>query len=733
MKSKNYYRRLDCIRIISCIMVLLYHLNILKGGFLAVCTFFALTGYLSCLSALKNDNFSIKKYYKNRISKIYIPLIAVVFITIILVKIIPGIKWLNLRPESLSVLLGYNNFWQLSANLDYFTRHINSPFMHLWYISILMQFELVFPIIFVLLKKISKSIGKHISTIVVFILLVVSTIIFYYMSKTQDIMLVYYNTFARSFSIIAGVFLALINHKYNIKLAYIFRKIGNIMFNLYAIILILLTLFISSKSSHYALYMILATFVSLRLIEYAVLEESRHGKANKLIVLLSKCSYEIYLVQYPVIFFIQRLSMNNYVKIVIIIILTLIISIILNAILSNKKNILRKVFKYLFIIIVSIFGIYILITEKDTKKEMKELEDKLNENSKMIEKKNDEYLNALNSEKQQWDEVLKEMENEEAAAAEMVKNLPIVGVGDSVLLGTIDELYKKFPNGYFDGKVSRSITGAEDLLVSMKNEGKLADTLILALANNGDYSDRVNKHLMDILGDRQIYWVNAVGADDPKFNDNFKEFAKNYSNIHIVDWVSASKDHPEYFYADGIHLKGDGPKAYADTIFDALCNEYLKEYKSKKEEILNKHEQELKNKIAFYGDEVLINSYTYINKKFSKSAFNTKKKYKFDNLYNDLNSKIENNTLEYKLVFILGKDSNISEEDYKKIIELCKNYKIYICNITDKKLNLSMDNVSVIDFYSDVKKHSNYMLSDKKSLSKEGNKALATKLSKEVK
>ena len=112
--------------------------------------------------------------------------------------------------------------------------------MHLWYISILMQFELVFPIIFVLLKKISKSIGKHISTIVVFILLVVSTIIFYYMSKTQDIMLVYYNTFARSFSIIAGVFLALVHHKYNIKLAYIFRKIGNIMFNLYAIILILL-------------------------------------------------------------------------------------------------------------------------------------------------------------------------------------------------------------------------------------------------------------------------------------------------------------------------------------------------------------------------------------------------------------------------------------------------------------------------------------------------------------
>ena len=56
MKEKKvYYRRLDVIRNISCIMVLLYHLNILKGGFLAVCTFFALSGYLTCMSALKKE------------------------------------------------------------------------------------------------------------------------------------------------------------------------------------------------------------------------------------------------------------------------------------------------------------------------------------------------------------------------------------------------------------------------------------------------------------------------------------------------------------------------------------------------------------------------------------------------------------------------------------------------------------------------------------------------------
>ena len=130
LKKMEHYNRLDYLRILSCIMVLLYHLNILKGGFLAVCTFFVLSGYLECVSALKKDYFSIKSYYINRFKKIYLPLLIVVFITIIIFKLHPFTNWMNLKPESLSVILGYNNFWQLNANLDYFTKHINSPFMH---------------------------------------------------------------------------------------------------------------------------------------------------------------------------------------------------------------------------------------------------------------------------------------------------------------------------------------------------------------------------------------------------------------------------------------------------------------------------------------------------------------------------------------------------------------------------------------------------------------------------
>lgn len=58
--SKRYYFALDVIRIIACIAVLFYHLNFLKGGYLAVCTFLVLSGYLAVLYASKQEKFSFK-------------------------------------------------------------------------------------------------------------------------------------------------------------------------------------------------------------------------------------------------------------------------------------------------------------------------------------------------------------------------------------------------------------------------------------------------------------------------------------------------------------------------------------------------------------------------------------------------------------------------------------------------------------------------------------------------
>ena len=328
--------------------------------------------------------------------------------------------------------------------------------------------------------------------------------------------------------------------------------------------------------------MILTTIISVRLIEYSTIRNQRYAKNNKWFDLLSKESYEIYLVQYPIIFFVQGLPVFDFIKNILVIILVFVMAHLLSGLTNKSKH--QKA-KLLVLTAIIIIGSFVFINQKDYSDEMKELENKLNDNLKVTEQQNNEFLNRVEEEKQEENEEkttnakIVNIEEEKTKIEEKVKQLPVIGVGDSVLLGASDELYKMFPNGYFDGKVSRTISGGKEVLQDLKDQGKLSNTLVLALANNGDYSTKKNESLMELIGDREVYWVNAVLADDPKFNDSFKEFASNYPNIHIIEWDVASKDHSEYFYADGIHLKPDGVRAYVDTIYEAIFNNYWETFK----------------------------------------------------------------------------------------------------------------------------------------------------------
>lgn len=610
MKEKKiYYRRLDVVRNISCFMVLLYHLNILRGGFLAVCTFFALSGYLTCMSALKKQSFSIKSYYLSRLKTLYLPLLIVVFTTIITYRLLPNITWLNLKKETTSVIFGYNNYWQLQTNMDYFTKNVNSPFVHLWYISILMQFELIFPFIFVVLKKLKDKGKESFNFIILFLLTIFTTILFFYMSSTKSIMEVYYNSLARAFSILFGMILALIHFEYKNKFTKFGKINNNIIFIVYLIIFILLSIFVSAESKLFAVFMFITTIISIRLIKYSTINIKESYKFEKLNKYLAKISYEIYLVQYPIIFFMQNLPINMFLKTLLIVFLTFIISCIIHFIINFKDKIKSlQGIKILIIILIITVGTLFLIKEQDHMNEMKELEELLNENSEVTEQKNNAYINTMETEKPEETGINKESETGEKEnnkedilnnqsqtngknnvkkiqnpdtqnqeeLANKVSGIQVVGIGDSVLLGASKELYKKFPNGYFDGKVSRTLSAGETVLKELKSKGKLGNIIILALANNGDYSTKKNKELMEIVEKREVFWINAVGADDPTFNDKFKKFAENYPNIHIVEWDRVSKGHKEYFYADGIHTKDEGIKKYAETIYEAIYNYYSK-------------------------------------------------------------------------------------------------------------------------------------------------------------
>lgn len=730
--SRKYYKNLDLIRFISCIAVLLYHLNILKGGYLAVCIFFVLTGYLSFKSSFSKEKFSILKYYSNRIKKIYLPLLIVVFLTIFATTLIPNHFWLNLKPETTSVLLGYNNFWQIGANLDYFARHANSPFIHFWYIGILLQFELFFPFIYLLLKKLKEKVNKLVPLIISIILSLGFGIYFYINSLDANIMSVYYNTFSRIFSIFFGITLGLIDCYYGfITPKKVKPSLSKFIFYLYILITIILFIFVDSNSSFFSLSMILISIISCRLIVYGTIDDnSKISIFDKIIKSLSSVSYEVYLVQYPVIYVFQDIAMNNILKIILIILIVFGISYLL----KFSFNLKQKSFKFIrvtiliSIILISSLGFYHYIVTKDHTKEMKELEKQLAENERIVEEKQAEYEKVFKENQDNWEKLLNDLEKGEDELEKVVSNLSVVGIGDSIMLGAVNNLYKQFPNGYFDAKTSRTAWVANGIIKNLKNRKKLGEPIIINLGANGDCSDENKVKIINSIGNRKIFWINVTNDKSVNVNKKLNNLAKKYPNLYIVDWYSISKGHPEYFVADRIHLTETGKKAYTKAIYNKIYDVYLKEYLAKKQEIINNHELESKNKLSFYGNSVLLNAFNYLKNDFSNDNFVIDAEFDYIKLKNTLTNEINENKLTKKTVFVFDDTLKLTKTNYQELIDLCNNYELYILTLSEKVYNivneLNKENVKIINFYQEIQENNHYLMVDRVHLSNDGNSAL---------
>ncbi|MBP3707679.1 MAG: acyltransferase [Clostridia bacterium] len=604
-QKKKYFIYLDILRLISCIAVFLYHLNVLKGGYLAVCSFFVISSFLSCISESKRENFSLKKYYISKLVKLYVPLVAVVFVTISFLSLSPDILIPSLKPEVKSILLGYNNFWQLSANMDYFAQHIDSPFMHLWYVSILLQFDLVFPLIYIPLRKLGDKCHKTIPCALTIVCSIAGCIYFYIASLNQNIMASYYNTFSRMFSLLFGLSLGFIHHYYAPLIPKILKNKKTSVFIFFTYILILISLFytIDASSKFFQISMIVASLITCRIIDYSIVLSKESGSLpNKIIKYFSSISYEFYLLQYPLIFYLQCTNISENLKLTIILPLLLILSCIFHYILSKNKEkyLLHYIFEFL-LLVVTVFGIYKFCTTKDNTQEMNELRAELAQNEAILAAKQDEYNKKFQEKQQEFEKAMKEIDVDEGKLAEMVTNVPIVAMGDSVMENNAKLLYQKFPNMYIDAKYLRVASYAVDALQNLKDQGKLADIIILEFGANGDCTEAEKNKIMEICEGKQVFWLTVPNDRIVKVNDKLFKLAEKYDNLHIIDWYTITRPHPEYFISDKVHLNSKGKEAFTQVLYDALYDYYSNEISAKKE-ALEKEYDEILNNLGDFGD-----------------------------------------------------------------------------------------------------------------------------------
>jgi peptidoglycan/LPS O-acetylase OafA/YrhL len=152
-------------------------------------------------------------------------------------------------------------------------------------------------------------------------------------------------------------------------------------------------------------------------------------------------------------------------------------------------------------------------------------------------------------------------------------DIQVLAIGDSVMLGASNYLRQAVNTIMVDAKLGRQVSTAIRLLQEYKDEKRLPPIVIVHLGNNGTFTPKQFEEMMSVLADtsRVIFLTTKVPRKWQDTNNaTLIQGVEAYPSALIVDWNGMSASHPEWFWKDGIHLRPDGAKFYANLVAATL-------------------------------------------------------------------------------------------------------------------------------------------------------------------
>lgn len=337
MKNKGlkYYTKLDGLRGVACIIVIIFHLATLKtysskyeffpfkAGFLGVDLFFVLSGFLITnilvSEYFKTQKILFKKFFLKRILRLYPPILVAFFIFIL------PLLFIDAR-EAFS-----NAFFVLTYTTDFaiiITRYFPyliypNMFLHTWTLAIEEQFYLVYPFILPLyLKLCSKYNFNPKSGFLIFFTFFASIVIY---SSFYDQGLLKKFFIWRFLEIFFGCFLSFFYNK-KVDLAFQTTKLSkklDVFFKsffsnrvLLFISILSFSLLISMDFTQNLAYIqnLLITIISSVFVVNAINDSESFGFKYlkcKSLVYTGKISYGLYLFHWPIFFLLGRFDFLN--------------------------------------------------------------------------------------------------------------------------------------------------------------------------------------------------------------------------------------------------------------------------------------------------------------------------------------------------------------------------------------------------------------------------------------
>lgn len=603
----RYITGFDGIRTIAVIGVIFYHLfpNIVKGGYLGVPVFFVISGYL-IVDLLRQEwdvthKIDLKSFYFRRMKRLYPALIGVLVLSASYITLFQRNLLNNLRGVVVSSLLYFNNYWQIENQLSYFDRfHNPNPFTHLWSLSVEGQNYLILPLIFLLFYQVIRK-KRNLAT---FFLLgsILSAIWMAICFKPGiDPTAVYDSTFTRLSSIWLGASLAIVwpSNRLKTQISVQAKKTLDIagIVALLGIIISFLTLSAQSSFLYYG-GMYLVSILSAVLVAATAHPGADFNRflTNPVFDYIGKRSYGIYLYQFPVMIFYESVvkNINHYLWLHTIaeVVLILAVSELSYRLIevpcrrydySQLKTQVTEWFRLpaiskekimsipvIFVCCVALFGIFTApANQKDATQ--KAFEATIAKNKKAADatkttQSTTEVIHTTNEIANKY-----QLTDKQLLKAQQM-NLTMVG--DSVMLGAVEEVKEIFPNVVVDADIGRQLYNGEQIIQTLLDKKLLANTVVIGLGTNGVYTEENFHKMMTVIGKkRKVYLLNAYVPTQRwqgDINRFLSKMADEYKNITLIDWYDLGKQHEDWFEEDHVHLKQEGQIGYTALIAQTI-------------------------------------------------------------------------------------------------------------------------------------------------------------------
>ena len=592
---------LEGLRALSIAAVVLYHAapTVLPGGFLGVTVFFVLTGYLTTLSVEREldreGSLDYPGFVLRRLRRLVPSVVVVVGATALLCALFSHALLPKVRADALSALLFFENIRYIVADVPYFAAAgLPSPLTHLWFLGVTMQFYLVWPLVFLVLRRLCAR--REVLLGVVGVLALASAVAMAVLFDPANTSRVYYGPDTRAAELLVGALCALATQgrgwelRMPARLAaerppvprWAYDVAGGAAIALLAVMA--LTIDGYSPVAYYG-GLLAAALLAAVLVGTVCRSGSMLARplGCRALVALGGLSFSLYLWHYPLFLVMNpatrttELPWWGWV---------LELAVILGASVAARALVERGLgtpwrfgqtraraaalgASALAVLVLWAVPVDATAGRPDTPAHVQSAEQPGDAGASAP----GEGQAATGAQEGAEDEAPPAPEDYEVDPETGATDARVLLIGDSVSLDTLDRFGEVFPNGWMDSAINRQIYVGEDVYQSCVEAGHEAPVVIFSLGTNGPVSEDDVRELIEGCGPgRRVLLVNNRMPDAFQDRNNavLERVASECDGVELVDWFSESAGHDEYFWDDGTHLRPEGIDAYVAMLRRAV-------------------------------------------------------------------------------------------------------------------------------------------------------------------